>query len=139
MTDGRHDSIQESFYLSSNMSHIPMRQWNDAQLEFLTETILKEKGFIQNFSYLNPDSMKQNWRRIRMILMENIAFAKFELPRWDTLYKEYKAFRRDLVKFYEINPQTMKTSHLRGKELKDWASLMISMEKFRVMSNEVSE
>lgn len=138
MADGRHDSIQESMYPSSSLSHIPMRQWNDTQLEFITETVLNEKGFIPNFSFIEPDSMKYKWRRIRLILADDISFANCELPRWDFLYREYKVFRRDLIKFYEINPETMKTAHLKGKELKEWASLMISMEKYRVMSNQVS-
>ena len=115
---------------------IPIHMWNDAQLELLANTVLNEGGFISTYN----ESMEIKWKRIKWKLesSKNREFV-LSLPLWEGLYHQYKNFKRDLLKRYEINSDFMDISHLEEFEklMPEWAVLIIKMEKYRVTVNQV--
>ena len=78
---------------------IPMHLWNDAQLNLLVNTVLEEGGFISTYN----ESMEKKWKVIKWKLesSHNREFV-LSLPLWEGLYRQYKTFKRDLMKKYEI-------------------------------------
>ena len=113
---------------------IPIKNWNSSQLRTLANTVLKERGFIST----EGESMKHKWRRISIYLQSTSEFSTLHVPQWDGLYKAYKEFRRDLLRYYDVDPITVDTRHLKVDKIKDWIALIITMEKYRAISNHVS-
>lgn len=112
-----------------------MKLWGDAQLELLANTVLQESGFLSTYD----DTMETKWINIKWKLehSKNHEFV-LRLPLWDNLYKQYKTFKRDLLKHYEIKPTTMNTFHLDEEKMPEWAVLIIKMEKYRIATFQVS-
>ena len=114
---------------------IPMSLWNDAQMDLLANTVLQDSGFLSTYD----DTMETKWKSIKWKL-ENSKNHEFvlKLPLWDNFYKQYKVFKRELLKHYEVKPTTMDTSHLDESKMPTWAVLIIKMEKYRIATFQVS-
>ena len=112
-----------------------IEKWNDEQLDYLSKAVLDEAGFISTLD----ESMETKWNRIRNRLINSpqCNFACCNLALWEGLYKQYKEFKRDLISYYEISPETMDFSRAL-EDLKPWAVLILHMEKYRKITNQVS-
>ena len=122
--------------LNLNSRITPIDEFNDAQLDCLSNIVLDEAGFISTIN----ESMEIKWNRIRLRLMNSSGneFSSCQLALWEGLYKQYKDFKHDLINFHEIDPETMDMTHVDEGHLKSWAVLILHMEKYRKLTNQVS-
>ena len=111
-----------------------MNSWNNVQMEILSKVVLDEAGFISTFN----ETMVTKWDAIRNRLINSPGkeFKSCIIAQSEGLYNQYKILKRDMIKYYEIDPDSMDFSEI--VDLKPWQTLILHMEKYRKITNQVS-